>query len=133
MRFLGAFILFSAASFAAEYTIDSAHSSAVFSVRHMMVSNVRGDFQKLSGKVSGDLSRPETLKIEAEIDDPNRTVWYYAGNEYGWPCGTHSGETPGLLLGPGQIFVHGHPRFRQCDHRGDPTRSPPPPECARTA
>ena len=24
-------------------------------------------------------------KIEAEIDDPNRTVWYYAGNEYAVP------------------------------------------------
>jgi preprotein translocase subunit SecA len=24
-------------------------------------------------------------KIEAEVDDPNRTVWYYAGNEYGVP------------------------------------------------
>ena len=24
-------------------------------------------------------------KIEAEADDPNRTVWYYAGNEYGVP------------------------------------------------
>jgi len=24
-------------------------------------------------------------KIEAEVDDPNRTVWYYAGNEYAAP------------------------------------------------
>jgi preprotein translocase subunit SecA len=24
-------------------------------------------------------------KIEAEVDDPNRTVWYYAGNEYAVP------------------------------------------------
>src|SRR5260370_24304984 len=24
-------------------------------------------------------------KIEAEVDDPNRTVWYYAGNEFAVP------------------------------------------------
>src|ERR1017187_2380739 len=34
------------------YQIDSAHSAAHFSVRHMMVSNVRGEFTKLSGSRS---------------------------------------------------------------------------------
>src|SRR5258708_6716978 len=68
MRFLGAFILFSAASFAAEYTIDSAHSSAVFSVRHMMVSNVKGQFSKMTGKVSYDPKHVATTKVEATIE-----------------------------------------------------------------
>jgi polyisoprenoid-binding protein YceI len=50
------------------WKLDASHSLASFVVRHMMVSNVRGEFQKLSGSVTGDLSRPETLRIEATID-----------------------------------------------------------------
>ena len=38
------------------YQIDSAHSAAHFSVRHMMVSNVRGEFTKLSGNLAYDAS-----------------------------------------------------------------------------
>ena len=34
------------------WTIDPAHTSATFAVRHMMITNVRGEFQKVSGKVS---------------------------------------------------------------------------------
>ena len=43
-----------------EWQIDPAHSAAHFSVRHLMISNVRGEFSKLSGKVildSADLTR----------------------------------------------------------------------------
>ena len=36
------------------YTIDPAHSSADFSVKHMMVSTVRGSFTKTSGTVIYD-------------------------------------------------------------------------------
>ncbi len=50
------------------WNLDASHSNATFSVRHMMVSNVRGEFQKLAGSVKGDLARPETLRIEATID-----------------------------------------------------------------
>jgi len=50
------------------WTLDASHSHASFSVRHMMVSNVRGEFQKISGSVKGDLARPESLQIEATLD-----------------------------------------------------------------
>ncbi len=33
------------------YEIDPAHSSVQFSVRHMMLSNVRGEFTKVSGTI----------------------------------------------------------------------------------
>ncbi|TMA52824.1 MAG: protein yceI precursor, partial [Deltaproteobacteria bacterium] len=36
---------------AATWDLDPAHSSVQFSVRHLMVSNVRGEFGKLSGTV----------------------------------------------------------------------------------
>jgi polyisoprenoid-binding protein YceI len=51
-----------------KYQIDSAHSSAHFSVRHMMIANVRGEFSKLSGSVVYDSENPANSSIDAEID-----------------------------------------------------------------
>jgi polyisoprenoid-binding protein YceI len=53
---------------AATYEIDPAHTSVQFSVRHMMISNVRGEFTKLSGKVVGDAAKPTETTVEATID-----------------------------------------------------------------
>jgi polyisoprenoid-binding protein YceI len=53
---------------AADYDIDSAHSAAQFSVRHLMVSNVRGSFKKLTGKVVFDESNPSATVVQASID-----------------------------------------------------------------
>jgi polyisoprenoid-binding protein YceI len=53
---------------AADYSIDSAHSAAQFSVRHMMVSNVRGEFKKVTGKVVFDEVHPAATVVEASID-----------------------------------------------------------------
>jgi polyisoprenoid-binding protein YceI len=50
------------------WTIDTSHSSVQFSVRHMMVSNVRGEFGKVSGKVHYDGKALDTIQIEATID-----------------------------------------------------------------
>jgi polyisoprenoid-binding protein YceI len=50
------------------WTIDSAHSAAQFSVRHMMVSNVRGEFGKLSGTAVYDPTNPGAATVEATID-----------------------------------------------------------------
>jgi len=50
------------------YQIDPAHSAAHFSVRHMMISNVRGDFTKLSGTVLLDAGTPANSAVEALIE-----------------------------------------------------------------
>jgi polyisoprenoid-binding protein YceI len=50
------------------YQIDSAHSSAQFTVRHMMISNVRGEFTKLSGSITYDPADPANSSIDATID-----------------------------------------------------------------
>jgi polyisoprenoid-binding protein YceI len=50
------------------WEIDPAHSSVQFSVRHMMVSNVRGAFTKVSGTVRGDEQDPTHATVEATID-----------------------------------------------------------------
>ncbi|WP_437968693.1 YceI family protein [Sorangium sp. So ce260] len=53
---------------AARWTIDAAHSSVSFSVRHMMISNVRGGFEGVAGEVIYDPLRPEASKVSATID-----------------------------------------------------------------
>jgi polyisoprenoid-binding protein YceI len=50
------------------YTIDPAHSSAQFSVRHMMISNVKGEFSKVSGTVVYDPANLAASRVEAVID-----------------------------------------------------------------
>jgi polyisoprenoid-binding protein YceI len=50
------------------WNIDPSHSTAEFSVRHMMITNVKGRFGKLSGTVEYDPAHPELTKLEATID-----------------------------------------------------------------
>lgn len=56
------------ALFASDYTIDGAHSSVGFSVRHMMVSNVKGEFAKFTGKLFYDDKNPAATRIEAQVE-----------------------------------------------------------------
>jgi polyisoprenoid-binding protein YceI len=51
-----------------QWVIDASHSNAGFTVKHMMITNVRGEFSKLEGKVSWDPAKPEATEIEAVID-----------------------------------------------------------------
>lgn len=53
---------------AAEWSIDTKHSSAGFKVRHMMVSNVKGQFGGVAGTASYDGKDIKSLKVDAEID-----------------------------------------------------------------
>ena len=50
------------------FEIDPVHSSAQFAVRHMMISNVRGEFEKVSGSVLFDANNLAASKVEATID-----------------------------------------------------------------
>ena len=65
-----AVVLLSAAAMAqaVQYEIDPVHSSAQFSVRHLMVSNVRGEFAKVTGTVVYDPKNPQASSVEAIID-----------------------------------------------------------------
>jgi polyisoprenoid-binding protein YceI len=51
-----------------QWRIDPAHSAAHFSVRHMMVSNVRGHFGKISGTAAWDPADPSKASVEVTID-----------------------------------------------------------------
>src|SRR4051812_3576442 len=50
------------------YQIDPAHSSAGFTVRHMMITNVRGGFRKVTGTLVHDPENPANSTVEATID-----------------------------------------------------------------
>jgi polyisoprenoid-binding protein YceI len=50
------------------YNIDTAHSSAQFKVRHMMIANVKGEFDKLSGAVEFDPANAAVSSVQATID-----------------------------------------------------------------
>ncbi len=50
------------------WTIDSAHTAAQFSVRHMMVSNVRGQFNSTTGSVTWDGKDFSTALVDVVID-----------------------------------------------------------------
>ena len=51
-----------------KWNIDPSHSTAEFTVRHLMITNVRGRFGKLEGTVNYDPEKPEATTIEATID-----------------------------------------------------------------
>jgi polyisoprenoid-binding protein YceI len=53
---------------ATRWTLDAGHSAVGFSVRHLMITNVRGEFEKFRGTVSYDAARPEATRIEATIE-----------------------------------------------------------------
>lgn len=57
---------------AAEYEIDPTHSSASFTVKHMMVSNVRGEFGKVEGKASW--SRPDFSDASVDVTIDASTI-----------------------------------------------------------
>jgi polyisoprenoid-binding protein YceI len=51
-----------------QWQIDPAHSAAHFSVRHLMISNVRGEFTKLSGSALIYPADPAKSTVEITIE-----------------------------------------------------------------
>jgi polyisoprenoid-binding protein YceI len=52
----------------ATYQIDPQHTGAHFKVRHMMISNVKGEFTRVTGSVEFDPSKPDAARVEVVID-----------------------------------------------------------------
>ena len=50
------------------WQIDSAHSHIDFSVRHMMISKVRGEFATFSGSIEFDPQNPTATLVDVTID-----------------------------------------------------------------
>ena len=65
----GIFVLicWSWAAGADTYAIDPAHSMVGFSVRHMLISHVSGDFQEFSGTIVYDEKEPSKSSVNVHI------------------------------------------------------------------
>lgn len=55
------------------WAFNEAHTAAEFSVRHMMITPVRGTFKNLQGTLEFDPDRPEAAWVETSIDAS--TLW----------------------------------------------------------
>ena len=53
---------------AVTWTIDPGHSAAQFTVRHMLVANVRGEFDGPTGTITFDPGDFKTLKVDVSFD-----------------------------------------------------------------
>jgi polyisoprenoid-binding protein YceI len=58
----------------ARWAVDTNHSVAAFSVRHMMVANIHGQFNRMSGAIDFDPSDLRTAKVELEIEVGSMTT-----------------------------------------------------------
>jgi len=73
-RAIGAAAIFAIAAItpasarAETWKIDPVHSSINFSVQHMMLSNVTGEFDRFSGAITANDDDPKSVEIEATID-----------------------------------------------------------------
>lgn len=65
---LGSVLLLSFAAHAAPYKLDAAHTSVGFSVKHLMISNVKGHFDKYEGGVDFDSAKKTVKNIVINID-----------------------------------------------------------------
>jgi polyisoprenoid-binding protein YceI len=104
------------------YKIDPAHSSAQFTIRHMMITNVRGGFSGVQGTVLIDTDNPSGSVIDAVIDattlntlDPDRDA-HVKGPEFmdveKYPTITFKSEKveragDGEAKVTGQLTIHG--------------------------
>jgi polyisoprenoid-binding protein YceI len=63
-----ALLVTAAPALAQTWQIDTAHSRAQFTVRHLMISNIRGDFGAVTGTVEYDGKDLTKAKVNATID-----------------------------------------------------------------
>ncbi len=106
----------------ATWTIDTAHSSAQFSVRHMMVATVRGEFANTKGTVRWDGKDLATAVVDATIDattintrEPKRDAHLRSADFFDvekFPTLTFKSTrvepvSPGRLRMTGDLTIHG--------------------------
>lgn len=56
------------------WKIDSTHTRALFSVRHMMISNVHGQFEKMEGTVDFNPADPASTLVDVRLDAASITT-----------------------------------------------------------
>jgi polyisoprenoid-binding protein YceI len=64
---ISATILLALPALAADWNLDTSHSSVAFEVRHMAIAKVKGNFSDFSATVTGEPGKPETFSVEATV------------------------------------------------------------------
>lgn len=92
--------------------IDPSHSQVNFSVKHMMVSTVRGRLGKLSGKLELDPKAPEKADFEIAVDvagidtgEPKRDGHLRSGDFF------EAEKYPQIVFKSNAIFKRGESRY----------------------
>jgi polyisoprenoid-binding protein YceI len=99
------------------WNIDPVHSAAEFKVKHMMISNVKGQFSKLTGALTLDESDLSRSHVEASVEaasietrDPQRDAHLKSADFFDvekFP--TLSFESTGITrVGDGELAVEGN-------------------------
>jgi polyisoprenoid-binding protein YceI len=60
---------------ATTWAIDPIHSNVEFSVKHMMIATVKGQFSQVEGTIQFDEAHPETASVMAAIDATSVTTF----------------------------------------------------------
>src|SRR6185369_4101142 len=104
------------------WNIDPVHSVAEFKVKHMMISNVKGQFTGVSGKLSLDEADITKSKVEATIDaasintrDEQRNTHLKSADFFdvekfptlGFTSTRIVGDGDGELTVEGELTIHG--------------------------
>ena len=77
------------------WQIDPNHSTIQFSARHMMITTVRGQFERFSGTVDADEQDPTHARVEIEIDATS--------------LNSHNAQRDSDLRGPNFLDVEHYP------------------------
>lgn len=90
-----------------DYELDPTHTSVVFSVRHMMVTQQRGQFHDVRGTLSLDRDDVSRSRVEASIDAAS--------------VDTHVAQRDEHLRSADFLDVAKHPRITFASRRVEPT------------
>ncbi len=92
--------------------IDPAHSQVNFSVKHMMVSKVRGRLGKVTGRLDLDPDRPEKADFEIAVDVSGINTGDERGDGHQRSADFFDAEThPAITFKSHAIFAKGEGRY----------------------
>ena len=107
------------------WVLDTHHSAIEFSVRHMMISNVRGSFTAFSGTVNFDEANPQNSTVEGSIEvasittnEPNRDGHLRSADFFDvekFPAITFK-STKIVPTGEGKFDLHGNATIKEATH-----------------
>ena len=107
------------------WNIDPVHSTAEFKVKHMMISNVKGQFRGIKGSLTHDEADPANSRAEASVDaasidtrDPQRDAHLKSADFFDvekFPALTFKSnrvarKSDGELEVAGDLMIHGATR-----------------------